>query len=149
MQPAKSPSTPLTVSPAQGVVDLKRQRDAGNALLQNRPIDKGAFDSWENIAREYLMRAFGSESPNVASVIDIGKNTAFALGPNTGPEYWEQRRARFLAEKLTMLDGLIELLERDAQQAIPAAIVSTTPKRSFAHYQILCTIYRVYFLHGN
>lgn len=56
-----------------------------------------------------IIRTFGSVSPNISSVMDVGRY-AFAFGGGDEQE-WEQQRAEDLETRLEIMDGLIEMLE--------------------------------------
>ena len=81
----------------------------GRSLLSARPIDQAKLNAWENTTREFLLKAFGPDSSNVSSVIDIGKYGVFPT--EAGPEWWERHHAKSLSEQLTMLRSTIEQLE--------------------------------------
>jgi hypothetical protein len=66
---------------------LQVQYDKGATLLSHRPISSADEQAWETRTRDVLIRAFGSESPNVEAVMGVGK-FAFAFGGGDERE-WE------------------------------------------------------------
>jgi predicted nucleotide-binding protein len=127
-------STPLppSISPARGIELLNRQYEKGQSLLSNRPTKEEEYAAWENITREYLSKSFGSDSPNVRSVLDIGKGGGFLL--DADESYWENRRADSLQRQLVMIKGLIEVLETELEEDVPAILsplISSVSNRVF------------------
>jgi hypothetical protein len=70
-----------------------------------RPISSADEQAWETVTREVLIRAFGSESPNVGAVMDVGR-FAFAMGG--GEQQWEAQRAEDMETRLKIMSELIE-----------------------------------------
>lgn len=117
--PPAPPPTPPSISPHKGIELIRRLRDKGENLLSSRPIKSEDYQAWENTAREFLTKAFGSDSANIGSVIDIGH---YGIVPmNAPPEYWENERAESLRKKLVMLDSLAELLQTEIEINSPSA----------------------------
>jgi predicted nucleotide-binding protein len=106
-------SEPPSIAPEKGIELIKRQMERGRELLSKRPLTKDIYNAWENITQTCLEKAFGSNSPNVNKVLDIGKYGAFKMGE--GEDYWEQRRAENLTSKISMLGSQIELLEMEIE----------------------------------
>jgi predicted nucleotide-binding protein len=107
------PVVPPSVTPEQGIDLLSRQRQKGALLLEKRPLTKADYQAWETVTRNFLVKAFGSTSSNVSSVMHVGKYGSFPM--NEGESYWENHRAESLQRQLTIIDGLIELLETEAE----------------------------------
>lgn len=111
-----------SVTPEQGVKLLNSVIEKGRALLSVRPINSDRYDAWSTIARDFLTKTFGSLSPNVSSVMDVGRFGSFAV--NAGEEYWERQRAENLAKRLTILEGLVEVLQTEIALDTPEGIVA-------------------------
>ncbi len=92
---------------------MQRQIERANELLKNRPLKSDAYSAWFNTTREFLVKAFGSNSPNVGSVLDIGRYESHPM--NAGELYWENHRVKTLNGQLTMLASLVELLQTEAE----------------------------------
>jgi len=107
------PATPPTIDPATGIRLLKAQVEKGQGVLRKRPIDKDDYSSWELLTRNCLEKAFGSGSPNVSSVTDVGKYGSFPMG--TDPQWWDEHRAKSLQTQLSKLNALVELLETEIE----------------------------------
>jgi hypothetical protein len=104
---------PPQVSPQQGIELLRGQIEKGKALLSARPLQSNEYSSWELLTRNFLAKAFGTNSPNVSTVTDVGKYGAFPMGADES--WWEDHRAESLATQVRKLEGLVELLETELQ----------------------------------
>ncbi|WP_447971969.1 TIR domain-containing protein [Nitrospira sp. Kam-Ns4a] len=128
------------VDPATGKRLLESQIEKGRVLLQSRPLARDAYDQWELLTRNYLEKAFGRNSPNVSSVMDVGKYGAFP-STNAGEGFWENHRAKSLVTQLTRLEGLVELLGTELQLRGSGAIARTEAAQPAGH--------RVFLVHGH
>jgi predicted nucleotide-binding protein len=125
------------ISPEQGIQLLRGQIDKGRALLAARPIGSDNYSSWELLTRNFLEKAFGTNSPNVSTVTDVGAYGAFPM--NAGEHWWEDHRAKSLETQLKKLEGLVELL-------------STEIQLSAGHAPYVAAIvagHRVFLVHGH
>lgn len=102
-------STRPTLEPAQAAQLLRAHRDKGHQLLNNRPISSSSNQAWETVIHDLLIRAFGSESPNIERVMSVGRYE-FAFGGGNEIS-WENARANNMKTRLDILDGLIDLLD--------------------------------------
>lgn len=73
---APEPERPQ-VQPAQGLQLVDTQITKATALLENRPLDDDEYSSWELVTQNILEKAFGRHSPNIRSVMDVGKYGMF------------------------------------------------------------------------
>jgi predicted nucleotide-binding protein len=109
-KPVAEPRPP-SLSHEQALPLLKAQRAKGQELLNQRPISSAVETAWETVTRDVLARAFGDASPNVSSVMDVGR---FAFGFGGGNETeWEEQRAQDMADRLTIIDSLIEMMQSE------------------------------------
>jgi len=131
------PSEEPQVDPNVGIRLLRGQIEKGRELLASRPLNKDGYGQWELLTRNYLEKAFGRGSPNVASVRDVGKYGAFP--GDAGEQWWENRRAESLATQLTRLEGLVELLETEVQLRGGPVISRHEPPAG----------HRVFLVHGH
>ena len=99
------------VSTSEGIFLLKRQNERGKQLLELSPIDIAHYRAWENTTREFIVKAFGCNSPNIKSLTSIGKYGSFPI--NGDDEWWNQHRVESLNKQLVMLDSLIDQLETE------------------------------------
>jgi predicted nucleotide-binding protein len=104
---------PPQVSPQQGIQLLRGQIEKGKALLSVRPLRSNEYSPWELLTRNFLEKAFGTNSPNVSTVTDVGKYGAFPM--SASESWWEDHRAKSLATQVRKLEGLVELLETEIQ----------------------------------
>jgi len=103
-----TPDTSPTLSLQQGLELLRRQREKGEQLLANRPLSSDNNEAWKTATRDVLVQTYGSASGNVSSFTNAGRN--FSFGGGTERE-WEEGRAERMRHQLTILHGLIEILE--------------------------------------
>ncbi len=82
-------------------------------MLGAGSIDEDGYSSWELLTRNFLEKAFGTDSPNVSSIMDVGKYGSFPMGAEE--EWWDEHRRRSLTTQISKLRGLVELLKTEAQ----------------------------------
>ncbi len=135
--PPHGPSLP----PERALQLLRGQRDKGKQILNNRPITSAVEQSWETVTRDVLSRAFGADSPNVSSVMDVGK-FAFAFGGGDERQ-WEAQRAKDMDTRLQIIGGLIELIEAEVAVTSRARLTSDTRTDD------TLPVKRVFLVHGH
>jgi len=99
------------VKPEQGIIFLSKQIEKAKVLLQDVQLAKDDYSSWELVTRNYLEKAFGTNSPNVSTITDVGKYGSFPM--NASDDWWENRRKESLQTQIKKLEGLLELLETE------------------------------------
>src|ERR1700693_1036524 len=128
------------VDPTTGIRLLETQIQKARELLAVRPLSDDKYSQWENLTRNYLEKAFGRNSPNVSTVTEVG---AWAY-PRGGDEIaWEKHRAEKLTTQVTHLEGLVELLQTEAQLRQASAIASPAVLAPAPHG------HRVFLVHGH
>jgi predicted nucleotide-binding protein len=105
------------VDPATAISLLKRQIDKGRELLEHRPMKSVDHSAWQNTTRDYLVKAFGSESPNVNAVLHASSDHVLSMG--MGDARLEQYIASQLANQLRILESCIEQLETEIALVSP------------------------------
>lgn len=135
--PSRPSPEPPEVSPVQGVQLINTQIAKAEELLENRPLTKDDYSTWELLTRNYLEKAFGKHSPNISSVTDVGKYGSFPM--NAGEQWWENHRKTSLQTQKRKLEGLRELLQTEMQlTGGNAPQVSREP-----------TGHKIFFVHGH
>lgn len=126
------------ISPQDGIRLLNQQIHRADELLKSRPIEADAVSSWDLLTKNFLSKAFGSFSPNISAVVDIGRYGGFPM--NAGSDWWENHYAKSLQSKASRLRGLVELLETEMMLAgnVP---VSDVPVTQISR--------RVFLVHGH
>ncbi len=81
--------------------------------MSSRPINADKYSVWVLLAGNYLGKAFGPDSPNIASVMNIGRYGGFAMG--TGEAWSDNHRAESLKTQIAKINVLIELLETECE----------------------------------
>jgi len=129
---------PPQISPAKGIELLGVQVGKGLTLLSSRPFNKDDYSSWKLLTKNYLEKAFGVNSPNVSSVIDVGKYRSIPI--NAGEKWWENQRAKSLKTQLNQIGGLVELLQTEMQlEQGTASAVARKPVKG----------HRIFLVHGH
>ena len=67
-----SPEAPQ-VTAIQGLSLLEKQISKAEELLSNQPLSRDEYSTWEMLTRNHLEKAFGRNSTNVSSVMDVGR----------------------------------------------------------------------------
>jgi predicted nucleotide-binding protein len=101
-------------------------------------LTRDAYGAWELLARNYLEKAFGVNSPNVSAITDVGKYGAFPMSAGEG--FWENHRVESLNTQTRRLAGLIELLETELQLTSQSVVASPS---------IPATAHRIFLVHGH
>ena len=143
----KKTSTPRTdvessVAPDQAAQMLRAHVAKGRTLLGSRPITSANQQAWETVCHDLLIRAFGSASPNIERVMGVGRYD-FALGGGDETA-WEQARADKMGTRLEILNGLIELLESQANLSATGSLTPAPDDSVTAG-----TTTRVFLVHGR
>lgn len=141
---SRKPPAVVSVAPSLPVLHaarlLKTQCEKGRSLLSSRPITSASKQAWETVTRDILIRAFGSESPNVGAVMDVGIY-AFAFGDGSEQE-WEAQRAEDMETRLKIMDELIDLLH--SSESLAKTGLAAGPPSDLAGDRN-----RVFLVHGH
>jgi predicted nucleotide-binding protein len=123
------PTIPASLPHDQGIFLLEKQLEAGKQLLGEDALAEDRYGSWETVTRNYLTKVFGSDSPNVSAVMDVGKYGAFPM--NAGASWWEKHRRKSLQTQITELSGLVEMIKTELSlEKTPKAIPEYQPSHS-------------------
>lgn len=134
--PVKEPPGLPQVPPSTGLKLLRDLFAKGEELLQNRPLSSDAHSTWELLARNYLEKAFGVNSPNVSSVLNTGLHV---ISSSANESFLEKRRAEDLQTQLKRTEGLIELLSTEIQLSEGGPIQNKPTEFG----------YKVFLVHGH
>jgi predicted nucleotide-binding protein len=138
---AKPVAIDATLAAEHAAQLLRAHIKRGKQLLESRPISSGSEQAWETVCHDLLIQAFGSTSPSVERVMNVG-NFDFAFGGGNEVT-WEDARARNLKTRIQILEGLVELLESKASlQAI--SVGSETNDTKVARESA-----KVFLVHGH
>ena len=130
--------SPPTVSAKEGVDLLRRQIEKGQSLLASRPLADDQYKSWCLVTRNFLEKAFGADSSNVFSVMNVG---GLGLITSDMPEsYFENRRVEKLRTRIEKMRALVEVLETEIE-----------PSKDEDDVQAVDTpaSHRVFIVHGH
>lgn len=127
------------VDPATGKRLIEtRIRKGQLLLLQSQPLTSDEYEKWELITENYLIKAFGKNSPNVKKVMDVG---ALLIATVQSEAWWEERRTKNLTSQIALLEGLAELLGTELNLCKEASNTSTEAPRPKGH--------RIFLVHGH
>ncbi|MCB9887056.1 MAG: nucleotide-binding protein [Planctomycetes bacterium] len=117
-------ATPPSIPPERGVELLNEQIAKAGDLLGRSPLPKDDYAAWETLTQNILVKAFGSASPNVKRVMDIGKYGSFPM--DASPQWWHEHRRRSLTSQISQLRSMTEVLGLDLGHSL-AQTRSTPP----------------------
>lgn len=112
-RPDDDPDIPKSVDAKKGIELLERQVNKAEELLANPPLASAEHTAWRNTTRDYLVRAFGSRSPNVHAVMHASSGVALRMGMSDAEIV--RAGASRLENRVKMLKSCIEQLETDIE----------------------------------
>jgi predicted nucleotide-binding protein len=104
-----------SVDPATGISLLRRQVEKGRELLDHTPLVTATHTAWQNTTRDFLVKAFGSDSPNINAVLRASSDHGLYMG--MGDAAYEQYLASKLVNQLKIMESCIEQLETEIDLA--------------------------------
>lgn len=111
-------SIPPSVPPATGIALLQKLIEKAAALRDKPDLQTSDEQAWINLARDYLTRTFGSNSPNVNSVLHASGDGGLHIGME---DYeFQQYQRSGISNKIKILESCIEQLDTDIQLQISA-----------------------------
>ena len=113
------PDTPASVSSEKAIELLQRQLKSGKVYLEANQLPENEYAAWETLTRNYLVMSFGSASPNIGRVMDVGKYGSFPM--NAAEAWWENHRIESMTKQMRIIEGLIELLQVQGELSETAA----------------------------
>jgi len=140
--PPKPVPQPPSVSPAKGIELLGRQIAMGKKLLAEQYLDADSYGAWQNTAENFLIKAFGENSPNIEDFQGAGRIWSAPL--NAPDQWWNQMRREGLQSKLVRLDSYLEILNAELEleeSDIKPISATTTPIQSASR--------KVFVVHGR
>lgn len=109
----EEPDILRSVDPKTGIQLLKKQIKKAEYFLTNRPIVTSDHTAWNNNTRDYLIKTFGSKSPNVNAVIHASSSVGLYVG--MGDAEFERYMASIIENQIKMLRSCIEQLETEIE----------------------------------
>ncbi|MEE9609667.1 MAG: hypothetical protein V3W19_00365 [Desulfatiglandales bacterium] len=106
---------PASVDAKTGIALLHQQIEEAKRLLDNRPIKSAEYLAWNNATREDLTRIYGSNSPNIETIISAPGNTPVWMGMSDA--VLERYEASSIENKITMLEACILWLKLEITDA--------------------------------
>ncbi len=109
----EEPEIPRSLDPKMSVQLLQKQIKKAEELLAKGPIVSSRHAAWNNTTRDYLIRAFGSESPNVHAVIYASSDVGLHVNMSNAES--ERYMASLIDNQIKMLRSCIEQLETEIE----------------------------------
>ena len=139
----KPPGISPSLDAEKALPILIKQRNKGGELLERPHIDYVDYHGWLLTTREFLVRAFGSESSNIERLDDVDRPPSFYVGTlddltTPQPEPSTDHIKAYVRGKLVVLESCIDQLE---------ALVPSRP--SVARPNISPGNARVFLVHGR
>ena len=100
-----------SVDAATGIGLLHRLVEKADDLRRKPDLRESDIQAWETTARDFLIRTFGSESPNVNAVLHASGDGGIYMG--MGDEELTEYFRSGLINKIKILDSCIEQLQTD------------------------------------
>jgi hypothetical protein len=111
----KIPQRLESVTIKAGIELLAEQVEEAKGLLNNRPIQSKDHQDWNNTTREYLIKIYGSKSPNIGTIISAPGQSAVWLGMSDATR--ECYEASSIENKIYMLENCIVSLKLKAKRS--------------------------------
>jgi hypothetical protein len=109
------PEVPRSIDAEAGINLLLKQIEEAKKLLDNRPIKSADHTAWNNTTREYLIKVFGSRSPNIHTILHAPGEGAVWLGM---PDHvYENYQASSIENKIGMLNSCVVWLKSKSQMS--------------------------------
>jgi predicted nucleotide-binding protein len=134
---------PPSVLPTTGIELLLKLIGKAADLKVKRDLQESDIDAWRTIARDYLVRTFGSESPNVNAALHASGDGAL-FGGMGDEEYREYLRGG-LDNKVKILESCIEQLQTDIELQSPQSGGTRNPQA----VAIAGSTSKVFIVHGH
>lgn len=128
---------PPELPPEKAILLLRKLLEDAESLLGRGRIGSDDHSTWVMLARNYLEKAFGKNSPNVTTVTSAGRYGSFPI--NAGEDWWETHRAKTLKSQIKKVEGLIELLTTEV--ALQHDHVVGAPAAKHGH--------KIFLVHGH
>jgi predicted nucleotide-binding protein len=142
-QPEVRNAIPASVDVTTGIGLLRRLVEKANDLRLKPDLQESDIQAWKTTARDFLIRTFGSESPNVNAVLHASGDGGISVG--MGDEEFTEYLRSGLSNKIKILDSCIEQLETDIslrEQSVNETL--TSPPSEFT---LLSN--KVFVVHGH
>ena len=109
----EEPEVPRSINAETGIDLLLEQIEEAKKLLNNRPIKSADHAAWNNTTRQYLIKVFGSRSPNIHTILYAPGEGAVWLG--MPDDVYENYQASSIENKIEMLKSCIVWLKKKSQ----------------------------------
>ena len=109
----EEPEIKPSIDSKTGISLLRRQIEKVKELLSQDLNDWSSHTAWNNTTRDYLVKIFGSKSPNINAVIHASSSVSIHMGMS---DYESKKYRKSLIEnQIMMLESCIEQLETEIE----------------------------------
>lgn len=109
----EEPVIPPSVDHQTGIRLLMRQITKAEELLSMDSDGWADHTAWKNTTRDYLIKIFGSESPNINAVMHA--HSSVSLHVNMSPQESKAYRKSLIENQIKMIESCIEQLETEIE----------------------------------
>lgn len=103
---------PPSVSPKTGIELLNRLIAQAEELLASQPFSSNDHQIWKTNAKDYLLKAFGSDSPYIGLVLNAGGGIGFR---GQSEEFYARKRAETLGDQIDAVKAAIDSLKLELE----------------------------------
>ncbi len=135
-------TTPPVVLPQTGIALLRKLIEKAAALRDLQNLQSSDVEAWSNLARDYLTRTFGSNSPNVNAVLHASGDGGIYMGMSD--REFQQYQRSGIDNKIKLLNSCIEQLETDILLKVEPSSASMIGQVEIQEDQT-----RVFVVHGH
>jgi hypothetical protein len=114
-----SPTATPSLTPADAITVLKRQRERGNQIAAAPTVDTDQLTTWGNTTHELLVRALGVPNATVERFLSAAR---WYVAPNDEAG-WQRHYRGSLETQLRLVDSALELLEVEVSPVATEDIV--------------------------
>jgi hypothetical protein len=111
----KIPQRSESIDIKTGIELLHEQIEEAKGLLNNRPIQSKNHEDWNKTTREYLIKIYGSKSPNISTILSAPGQSSVWMGMSDA--VLERYEASSIENKINMLENCIVSLKHKAGQS--------------------------------
>ena len=112
-KPSRTVAFSPSVTTEQGLDLINILIKKATAMFSGQQLDQETMSGWETLAENYLVKVFGSDSPNIEAVVHAPALTSLHMGMSE--HEWDQYRKGIMKSRLKVLENLSEVLQTEIQ----------------------------------
>jgi hypothetical protein len=123
-KPVSNPPTGPELPPATAIAQIRQRITSAQELVAREDLHDDDCYAWDNTTRDVLVRAFGSDSPNVNSVVyAVGGVTYVGMSDHQLTELQRDKKRR----QIKLLESCIEQLQARVDSQPPPPTSEAAP----------------------